>query len=47
MRSFFVINSVGAYTLAGQRILADSSPNGIAAIGYTANLGGDGAHRLG
>jgi hypothetical protein len=40
MRSFFDINSVGAYTLAGQRILADSSPNGIAAIGYTANLGG-------
>jgi hypothetical protein len=40
MRSFFDINSVGAYSLAGQRILADSSPVGIFAIGYTANLGG-------
>ena len=40
MRSFYDIISPGAYSLAGQRILANSSPTGIFAMGYTAQFGG-------
>jgi hypothetical protein len=40
MRSFFDINSVGAYTLSNTRILADSSATGIWGVGYTAQFGG-------
>jgi len=40
MRSFFDINSVGAYSLSNTRLTGDSSPTGIWGAGYTAQFGG-------
>jgi hypothetical protein len=40
MRSFFDINSVGAYSLSNTRLTGDSSPTGTFAFGYTAQFGG-------